>query len=306
MKENRTFPTALWVLLILLLLAQGFLIIKSLWKPEMELDVDKMQAYANALVDNRLYSQAIAEYDRILESARLPDEKSANLSYIVGKIYMERLGDYENAAARFLRAKLLKPGSELDGELSLKLVECYERLGRSFDAQKELEKETSVGAKAKASGGKVVARIGSREITSAELEEQIGHLPDAVQKELSGKEKRLEFLKQYVGGELLYDSALRKGYDKDPEVLKGLEDAKRQFLIQRVLQDEIYGRVQVTDSDAKLYYEAHRDDFEGESFSEVKDLARLGLQQERSQQEFDKLIARLMEAEKVQIFEEAL
>ena len=292
--------------MLLILAAQAFLIVRSLSRGEAEADIDKMQEHAHALADNRLYSQAIAEYDRILETGKLSEKKSANLNYLVGKIYMERLSDYENAAARFVRAKLLKPEEHLERELSLKLVECYERLGRSFDAQRELERETSTSEKTGTPGGKVVARIGKREVTLSELEEEISRLPDFVQKETNTRERRLEFLKQYVGAELLYDSALRKGYDKDPEVLKGLEDVKKQLLVQKIFQEEVYSRIEVSDSDAELYYRAHEDEFKDKSFGEVKELARLKLQQERSQEEFDKLIARLMKAERVEIFEDQL
>ncbi|KPJ49419.1 MAG: hypothetical protein AMJ41_03045 [candidate division Zixibacteria bacterium DG_27] len=293
-------------MLLVILAAQAFLVIKSLSKREPEADIDKMQEYAHALADNRLYSQAIAEYDRILETGKLSEKKSANLNYLAGKIYEAKLGDYENAAARFLKAKLSKPGEELERELSLKLVECYERLGRSFDAQRELERETSTGEKPGTPGGRVVARIGKRGITLGELEEGISRLPEFAQRDINSKDKRLEFLRQYIGGELLHDSALRKGYNKDPEVLKGLEDVKKQLLVQKILQEEVYSKIEVTDSDAKLYYQAHRDEFENKSFHEARDLAKLKLQQERSQEEFDKLIARLMEAEKVQIFEDQL
>jgi len=292
--------------LLLILAAQAFLIVRSLSRGEAEADIDKMQEYAHALADNRLYSQAITEYDRILETGKLSEKKSANLNYLVGKIYMERLSDYENAAARFLRAKLLKPEEHLERELSLKLVECYERLGRSFDAQRELERETSTSEKPETPGGKVVARIGKREITLGELQEAVSRLPEFAQKEIDSREKRLEFLRQYVGAELLHDSALRKGYDKDPEVLKGLEEVKKQLLVQKIFQEEVYSKIEVSDSDAELYYEAHEDEFEDKSFGEVKELARLKLQQERSQEEFDKLIARLMKAEKVEIFEDQL
>ena len=306
MKEKKALSPILWIILLLVLAGQAFLIIKSLSRTEPQADVEEMQKYANALADNRLYHQAIVEYDRILETCRLSEKKSANLNYLVGKIYMERLSDYENAAARFLRAKLLKPEEHLERELSLKLVECYERLGRSFDAQRELERETSTSEKPGTPGGKVVARIGKREVTLGELEEQISRLPDFAQKEINSKEKKSEFLRQYIGGELLHDSALRKGYHKDPEVLKGLEDVKKQLLVQKIFQEEVYSKIEVSDSDAELYYEAHEDEFEDKSFGEVKELARLKLQQERSQEEFDKLIARLMKAEKVEIFEDQL
>jgi len=306
MKEGSTSSPVLWILLVLVLAGQAFMIVKSLSRTESKVDIDKMQAYASALSDNRLYQHAIAEYDRILETGRLSENKSANLNYLVGKIYMERLGDYENAAARFLQAKLLKPEGDLERELSLKLVECYERLGRPFDAQKELERQASLERKPTTASGKVLARIGKREITTGELEEEISRLPDFAQKEINSREKKAEFLKQYVGGELLYGSARRKGYDKDTEVLKGLDDVKKQLLIQRVLEDEIYSKIEVSDSEAELYYRAHKDEFENKPFGEVKELAKLKLQQERSQEEFNKLIARLMEAEKVQIFEDQL
>jgi len=66
------------------------------------------------LVDNKLYSQAISEYDKLLDSGRLDKSKQANINYIVGDIYLSYLNDYGNAAARFVKAKFLNPGSELE------------------------------------------------------------------------------------------------------------------------------------------------------------------------------------------------
>jgi tetratricopeptide (TPR) repeat protein len=273
--------------------------------PQAKLDVTQQQDFASELVDNKLYSQAIAEYDRLLNSGKLDQTRQANINYIVGDIYLNYLNDYENAAARFVKAKYLNPDSELKDKINKNLVICFERMGRSLEAQKQLEQSTELsqtGTEKK--GGVVVARIGDREITMTDLENEIEKLPPSVQTQFKDKKGKLRFLQQYVGAELLYDTALRRGFDKDKDVIEGAFEMKKQLMINKLLTEEITQDIQASESEIKLYYDAHKEDFKDKKLDEVKSQIESELKRQKQQEAYNKLVMKMMEAEKVKIYDD--
>jgi tetratricopeptide (TPR) repeat protein len=288
----------LFVLLILIYLRLGSL-------SEAKLDVSHQQDFASELVDSKLYSQAVAEYDKLLDWGELDKKKQANINYIVGNIYLNYLSDYENAAARFVKARFLNPESELKDKINKNLVICFERMGRSLEAQKQLERSTELGqTKTRKEGEVVVARIGDREITLTDLENEIEKLPLSVQTQFKDKKGKLEFLQQYVGAELLYDTALRRGFDKDKEVLEGAFQMKKQLMINQLLTEEIPQDIEISESEIKLYYDAHKEDFKDKELNEVKSQIEFELKRGKQQEAYNKLVQKMMEAEKVKIYDD--
>ncbi len=270
-----------------------------------ELDVSRQQDFAGELVDNKLYSQAILEYDKLLDFGELDEKKQANINYIVGNIYLSYLSDYENAAARFVRARFLNPESELRDKIGKNLVICFERMGRFLEAQKQLERSTQLGqTKANNEGGVVVARIGDREITMTDLENEIEKLPPSVQTQFKEKQEKLKFLQQYVGAELLYDTALRRGFDKDKEVMEGSFQMKKQLMINKLLAEEIPQDIQISEGEIKLYYDAHDQDFKDQELGQVKSQIESELKRSKQQEAYNKLVQEMMEAEKVKIYDD--
>jgi tetratricopeptide (TPR) repeat protein len=149
---------------------------------------DRQKKYASTLIDRGLYLQAVGEYQKLLDSGNLSDHESANLSYLIGDVYMKNLRDYENALAAYLKVKIYEKNTKLEQELNQRIIECLERTGRSFEAQKEMDKLTLLKKPKEISGGTVVAKLGSREITMKELEEQIRNLPPYMQEMYKSKD----------------------------------------------------------------------------------------------------------------------
>jgi tetratricopeptide (TPR) repeat protein len=285
-------------LLILIYLRLGSL-------SQAKLDVSQQRDFAAELVDNKLYAQAIAEYDKLLDAGKLDQSKQANINYIVGDIYLNYLNDYENAAARFVKAKFLNPGIELKDKINKNLVICFERMGRSLEAQKQLEQSTELSqTETEKKGGVVVARIGDREITMTDLENEIEKLPPSVQTQFKDKKGKLRFLQQYVGAELLYDTALRRGFDKDKDVIEGAFQMKKQLMINKLLTGEIPQDIQASESEIKLYYDAHKEDFKDKKLDEVKSQIESELKRQKQQEAYNKLVMKMMEAEKVKIYDD--
>lgn len=287
-------------------------------KSEPKLDGSKIREFANTLYNRQLYTQAIEQYDYYLTNYNLDEDESANINYIIGDIYFERIRDYENALTYYLKVKHFYPESPLKDEVNKKIVVCLERLERSADAQQALEEAALLDvSQAKPNRpGAVIAKIGKRKITMGDLEHEINQLPPYVKSQISGKSKKIEFLKQYIATELLYDTAKRKGLDKDKGVVEAAFQAKKNFMVQKLLEEEISQNVNIRDSDVELYYKAHKEkyakkDEEGKiveikPLEEVKTRVMQDLIRERQKEVYDQLVQRMMRAEAVVIYEDKL
>ncbi len=289
---------------------------QSSGKPK--IPAEKKRELANALYNQQLYAQAVEEYRDYLENYDLAEKEQANITYMIANIYFDRLHDYENALSYYLRIKYLYPNSNLQREASKKMVECLERLKRSTDAQMMIEQEAALdeSQKTRSRPGEVIARIGNREITTGDLQYELNRLPVYLREKIKTREQKLEFLKNYIVQELLYDSAKRKGLDKDKEVREGVFQAQKSLMTQKLLQQEIENEVQLdkySNADVELYFKANKEkyaekDSSGKiikmpSFEEVQEQVAQDFIQEKQQEAYQRLIERLMKAEKVEIYE---
>jgi tetratricopeptide (TPR) repeat protein len=292
------------------------LLFASCSKSPQNLPAERVREFANVLYNRELYKQAIAEYERYLHDYPLDEREQASISYTIANIYFDRVRDYESALAYYLRVQELYPKSELVKETGKRIVECLERLQRSADAQQALEESTFLDTSqvTRKRPGEVIAKIGMREITSGDMEYEIKRLPPYLQAQIKDKSKKLEFLRQYIATELLYDTAKRKGLEKNAEVIEAAFQAKKSLMVQKLLEEEIAGKVNYNASDLDLYYRANqsrytKSDSAGKnpqqlSFAEVKSQVEQDYIREKQQQIYNELIDRLMRAEAVRIYDD--
>ena len=287
---------------------------KSVPGPEAEQRLNLAHTFYN----NQLFEAAIHEYETYLTTNSLDAHKRANIIFQIANIYFERLNDYEKALENYLRIKYLYPESDLQGEVGKKIVDCLERLERSQDAQRLLEKETALKPEEveQSRPGETVAKIGDRKITQGDIDFEISQLPPYLQSQFETKEKKLAFLRQVVAEALLYDSAKRMNLDKDKEIIEGTFRAKKQLMAQKVLQDELKKMIDIKQADIELYYKANRDkyvekDEQGKvvrqkSFQECAKEVAQDMFMEKQQAAYQQLIDRLMKAENVTLYEKRL
>lgn len=304
----------------LVLIMMLSLILLSYCSRSLEPNMSKDQArnYANELYNRQLFKQSAAEYERYLNNYKLDETEQANISYTIGDIYFERLKDYENALAYYIRVKYFNPKDDLRRQVEQKIVACLERLERSEDAAQTLRETTSLDAQAVPTKrpGAVVARIGSREITQGDIDFELNQLPPSIRAQYNNKEKKLEFLNQYILTELLYRSAQNMGLDKEPEVIEAAFQAKKSIMVQKYLQDQIRKEIKIEPADVELYYRANKEkyvekDKEGnvireKPFEEVQQQVAQDLLIERQQDVYRRMVERLMRAEGVQVFDDVL
>lgn len=106
--------------------------------------------------------------------------------------------------------------------------------------------------------GPYLAKVGTVKITQADLDRDIKHLPEFAQKLFEGPEGKRKFLDEMIKKELLYQEAVKRGMDKDPEFVRKLEEFKKLTLIGQLLEKEIEVKAKVTEQDVKDYYEKHK------------------------------------------------
>ena len=305
-----------WLKKIMLLTVLTFVIVIGACSRKPGIDGEKVREYANALYNRELYTQAVTEYQRYLDTVPLDEEKQANVNFIIANIYFERLHDYENAMAYYMKVKHVFPGSSLVGESDKQIVACLERMQRSADAKQALEEATSLNPDelTKSRPGDVVAKIGSREITSGDLSFHISQLPDYIQSQLKDKTAKLQFLKQYIATELFYDAAKREALDKDKDVIEGTYQAKKSLMVQKYLENEIADEPEVKPEDVRLFYDANRENYAEKDdkgnikrqkpFKDVQQQVKQDLIQSRQQKAYEQLLDRMVEAEDVRIFDD--
>ena len=278
-----------------------------------EAEGEKIREYAAELYNRYLFPQAIEQYQRYLNNISSDKEERANIIYRIADIYFDRLHDYENALAEFLKIKTFYPEAKINNEVDKKIIACLERLQRPEDARQALSESADLEPSPRESRpGTVLAVLGDREITQGDLDFEISQLPLEIRDQFQNKEKKLEFLRRLVATELMYDSAKRQGLDKDQDVLENVFQAKKTFMVQKLLQEQISNRVKIEPQDVELYYKANLEryqekDSEGNlirqiPFAEIQDRVARDLIQERQQQVYEEMINSYIRAENVRIF----
>ena len=125
--------------------------------------------------------------------------------------------------------------------------------------------------------------------------------------------KKVEFLRQYIATELMYDSAKRRNFENDKDIIERAFQAKKGLMVQKLLEEEIRSKVNITESDLKNYYEAHKKEYiekdkdkkeKQKTYEEARESVGQACVQEKQQEIYQVLINQLLKAEKVTIYEE--
>ncbi len=109
--------------------------------------------------------------------------------------------------------------------------------------------------------GDVVAKIDSEVITTKDVEQEVGALPDFAKEFFKGPDGMSKLVDELVKKELLYVEAKKRGLDKDEEFQRKFEEIKKNAMITRLLEKEIKGMPQVSEKEVKDFYDAHKEEF---------------------------------------------
>lgn len=259
---------------------------------------------ANEYFNNELYLEAIDIYRDLVDDEALPKNKRANMLFTVAETYKNDLKIYDKALATYILLSQMFPETELKDDVERGKIECLDNLGRKAQAQSRLEKAVTLGENSKnAQPTQTIAKIGDRAITIADLNQWLNKMPPEMAKNYRTPEMKFELLKAKIADQLLYDSALRSGYDRRPELEETIADAKRQILASAYYRDHVSEGFSANEDEIQDFYDQYKDEyFGGKPLEEVSDSVMTLFKQYKLMDARYKLSRSLYEAEKVQLF----
>ena len=111
--------------------------------------------------------------------------------------------------------------------------------------------------RAPAEDGREIVRVGDAVLTVETLENL---LPEADRIPFSMNEKRL-YVRRWIETEILYQEALRRGFNGDPRVRARLRSLEQEFLADHLTFIELRERTAVTEEEIEAYFNAHEKEY---------------------------------------------
>lgn len=108
---------------------------------------------------------------------------------------------------------------------------------------------------------RVLARLDGLEIRESDVDARMASIPLLARPEYSGPVGKQRLLNAMIEEEILVRAALADGLDRDPGIAAQLEEHRRQVLSQASLDRRFESAREVTDEEARAFYEEHRDEY---------------------------------------------
>jgi len=116
---------------------------------------------------------------------------------------------------------------------------------------------------ATAADPEILARVGNKNITKADIEALISFYPPNQQAMIRMDPKNEEaLLNNYVTIMAVAETARRQGFDKDKNMRKQIQVLTDEHLAKGYVQKNVIAKVKVTDKDVEEYYKDHPKEFE--------------------------------------------
>ncbi|MDR3012580.1 MAG: peptidyl-prolyl cis-trans isomerase [Chitinispirillales bacterium] len=111
--------------------------------------------------------------------------------------------------------------------------------------------------------GTVIARVGGSVMT---LEELVASIPEEYSDVIT-RDQNIQYVRQWINTELLYEEALRLGIDREPVIKARLEKMKRDLLSAEIISRSTAGGALVNEQAVLDYYEANRSQYVRDSYT---------------------------------------
>jgi peptidyl-prolyl cis-trans isomerase C len=112
------------------------------------------------------------------------------------------------------------------------------------------------------SGGQVLATYGNKRFTTEDFRREVERLPPRSRIQLTTLARKRQFVDNYILNDLLGEEGRSKGYDRDPEITRQVEELQRRLVVQRVMKD-FQEPPNLTDEQVRAYYDQNQRLFSG-------------------------------------------
>jgi peptidyl-prolyl cis-trans isomerase C len=141
--------------------------------------------------------------------------------------------------------------------VALAVVAAGAALAKDRDAPKR--RTTMKGAAAEST--EVLLRIGVETITRGDVQRRLDELPEHLRSGAATPDGRQQLLDRMVEEKVWLMAALKNGVADRPRVRAQLEDQRRNLVIRTWIQDVMAGNPAPSDSQARVYYDAHQSEY---------------------------------------------
>ena len=134
--------------------------------------------------------------------------------------------------------------------------------GCSHDAPERKSSPAASPPAQSADEGKVIATYAHKRLTQGTFTREIERLPPRSRMQLAAPDRKRQFVDNYILNDLLAAEGDARGYDKDPDVERQVDELRRRLVVQRVMKD-FQEPPEVTDVEVRAYYDQNRRMFSG-------------------------------------------
>ncbi len=239
------------------------------------LDAAGIKELALKLQKSNLSESAAKTWDAYIAAANPGPEEKANILYTTGTMWQDA-GFYEEALSHYYQSEVVMKDKKIEQELSRRVEECLEALGKFAALRRELAERVNIGKDQKAD--EVVAQIGPDKITRADLDMKIDqyisytlaqnapYLPKEEQNKMkeqlfktySGDDGKAKMLNQFIVQEILYRKAREEKIADDPDTRAFVREVEKQLLAQTLLSKRVGEKINLTETDLTGYYAANK------------------------------------------------
>ena len=331
-KSSFTFGSVIILLLVLIALGAANLLIKSgnhrlsAESPTLSLLPEQTKQLATKLASRNLYTRAAKVWQDYLSAGKLSDAEHAKTLFQIGTL-LEKAASFAEAIEYYYRSEAIAKLDELEPQINSHVKNCFEKLGKFSALRYELMDRTSF-EKSSSAGSKILAEIGPEKITESDLdaliettiENQLAPMTAFMTTvQLNEQKKKMlqqykepaakgQFLQSWIMQEIMYRQALEDELSRNPKVKSFINELTRSALSQQLMNQQLAGKVNITETDLQTYYQANKEKFiepanledpnsveRQKSFDEVRDLVTSELVSRKSQDVQQSLIKQLMD-----------
>jgi len=142
----------------------------------------------------------------------------------------------------------------------LKYLAVSAALAMTLAACNQDTKAGGKGTTAASGGGAVLAEVNGEKITTEDFKAEAVSISPYAAQALADPKTREKFLDSLISKRLFVQDALKKGYDKDPELVKALNQTKETLLTREYLKKEVVEKSTATDKDIKDFFDKNKAD----------------------------------------------
>ncbi len=333
-KQKNSFVSGLVIILLLILigLTAANLLVRPLGHGSYSANTvsspspDQVKELAAKLDGRNLYARAAKVWQEYLSIGKISDTERAKTLFQIGNL-LEKAGSYDEAIEYYYRSEAIAKIDELEPQINAHIKNCFEKIGNFSALRYELMDRTSFNNQENAAS-KIVAEIGPEKITQADLDVLIEQAIDnqlapmaafVSTDQLNEQKKKLleqykepsskqQFLQSWLTEEVLYRQALKEDLPQKPKNKRLLEELTRGVLSQQLMNGELAGKINITETDLQTYYQANKTKFvepankqdpnsveRQKSFDEARDQITNELLSQKSRDVQQELIKQLMD-----------